>query len=311
MLGSLNSVVVIFTMIGIGFILTKKNLLNDDTNHLFSKLVINMSLPLMMIVSLTERFTKEDLMGSGWWILLSFLVVIISYFLSILIARCLNEEKSTIFTPMIAFSNTIFIGLPVNMEMFGEKALPYVFLFYISNTVLFWTLGVSKISGKGGFDNILVAIKKIINPPLMGFIGGVFLIITGIEIYSPIISVFKYIGGITTPLSLFFIGTVLAKIDPKGVKIGKREVTMLLGKFFMTPLVALGVLTIFGKFLEVPTLLKHVYIIQASMPAMTNVAIVSKYYDRDYRYASLMVGISTVLCILTIPFYTFIISYIG
>lgn len=310
MLNSLNSVIIIFTMIGIGFILTKKGLLNEETNHIFSKLVINVSLPLMMVVSLSERFTRAELFRSGWWLLISFTCVILSYFGGKLLARVTKCESEGVFLPMVTFSNTIFIGLPVNVAIFGERSLPYVFLFYLANTVLFWTLGVAKLSGREKMGSITEAVKKLINPPLMGFMGGVFLIITGIELYKPLIDAFRYVGGITTPLSLFFIGTVLANQNLDGLSIGKKETIMLVGKFVMAPVITIVILSIAGIYLEIPTLLKHVYLIQASMPSMTNVAIVARYYNRDYKYASLMVGVSTLLCIFTIPVYSFVLNFI-
>ena len=196
------------------------------------------------------------------------------------------------------------------MAIFGEKALPYVFLFYLSNTVLFWTLGVAKLSGNEKLGNIKETIGKLVNPPLIGFIVGVFFILTGIGIYAPVKGAFRYIGGITTPLSLFFIGTVLANQKLEGLSIGRREAIMLSGKFIMAPVITMIIITIADVFIEVPTLLKHVYIIQASMPSMTNVAIVARYYNRDYKYASLMVGVSTLLCVFTIPVYSFILNFI-
>ena len=32
-------------------------------------------------------------------------------------------------------ANTIFIGLPLNVALFGNKALPYFLIYYITNTV--------------------------------------------------------------------------------------------------------------------------------------------------------------------------------
>ena len=39
-------------------------------------------------------------------------------------------------------ANTIFIGLPLNIALFGNQALPYFLVYYITNTVSTWTLGV-------------------------------------------------------------------------------------------------------------------------------------------------------------------------
>lgn len=39
----------------------------------------------------------------------------------------------------------MFIGLPVNLALFGEKSIPAVMLYYMVNTTFFWTLGVHNI----------------------------------------------------------------------------------------------------------------------------------------------------------------------
>ena len=39
-------------------------------------------------------------------------------------------------------ANTIFIGLPLNIALFGDEALSYFLIYYITNTVSTWTPGV-------------------------------------------------------------------------------------------------------------------------------------------------------------------------
>ena len=50
---------------------------------------------------------------------------------------------------MCAFSNSVFIGLPMNTGLFGDEAVPYVMAFYVVNTTLFWTIGNFVISKSG------------------------------------------------------------------------------------------------------------------------------------------------------------------
>jgi predicted permease len=48
----------------------------------------------------------------------------------------------------------------------------------------------------------------------------------------------------------------------------------------------------------------------ASLPIMTNLAIVSKYYKKDYKFTSMMVGMTTIIGLLTIPIWAYILNYI-
>ncbi|WZK65885.1 hypothetical protein V3472_12050 [Lacticaseibacillus rhamnosus] len=42
---------------------------------------------------------------------------------------------------MFVNANTIFIGLPLNLALFGDKAVPYFLMYYVVNTVSTWTVG--------------------------------------------------------------------------------------------------------------------------------------------------------------------------
>ena len=43
---------------------------------------------------------------------------------------------------MVVNDNCLFIGLPVQIALFGQDALPYFLLYYIGNTISVWMVGV-------------------------------------------------------------------------------------------------------------------------------------------------------------------------
>ena len=57
----------------------------------------------------------------------------------------IKKERRGIFCTNFFIANTMFIGLPVNLALFGEKSIPAVMLYYMVNTTFFWTLGVHNI----------------------------------------------------------------------------------------------------------------------------------------------------------------------
>ncbi|WP_432663795.1 AEC family transporter [Wukongibacter baidiensis] len=308
MLNGLNSVLTIFIMIGTGFILAKKGFFTKGTSKLFSQLVIKVSLPLMMVVSIPMRFSKEKLIGSASGILVAFSSIIITYILAIIIARIFRVEKSKrgVFYAMFAFSNSIFIGLPINVSLFGEESATYVFLFYLANTSLFWTLAVYNIRKTSSevdkkFSK-MESIKKIFSPPLISFIVGLTLVFLEIQLPSFIVSSFRYIGNLTTPLSMFFIGIVIYSIDFKEIKLDVPSYLIIAGRFIIAPFMMYLCLKLF----ELPNILNNVFIVEATMPIITQAALVSEFYGVNSKYVSFMVGFTTVLSILIIPIYSFI-----
>jgi len=308
MLNGINSVLTIFIMIGTGFILAKKGFFTEETSKLFSKLVINISLPLMMIVNIPMRFSKEKLFNSLSSIIVAFLSILITFFIAAIIARIfkIDKNKRGIFYTMFTFSNTIFIGLPINVSLFGEESATYVFLYYLANTTLFWTLGIYNISKSGSGENkefsILNSLRKIFSPPFISFLVGLALVLLEIELPVFIVNSFRYIGNLTTPLSMFFIGIVIYSIDLKDLKLDIPSYLILFGRFLAAPLIMFTCLKLF----EFPILLNNVFIIEATMPIITQSALVSEFYGADSKYVSFMVGLSTVLSILVIPVYSLI-----
>ena len=114
----------------------------------------------------------------------------------------------------------------------------------------------------------------------------------------------KYIGNLTTPLSLLFIGITFSTISIKDIKFDKDMLALLLGRFVLSPLVVYALALV----IPIPSLMTKVFIIQSAMPIIAQSAITARAYDVDYRYATVMVTISTVLSILFIPVYMVLMS---
>jgi malate permease and related proteins len=309
LLNAVQSILSILLMISIGYILAFKGWFKEEDSKLFSKIVINLSLPALMVSNMLENFSKENLTHAGKGILIPFFSIIVCYLISIILTKLLKikpERKGT-FQCMFFLSNTIFIGLPVNLALFGDQSIPYVLYYYFSNTTIFWTIGVNIINKDGGGKNEILfnkeLLKRIFTPPLVGFIFSLILIFLNIHLPKFIIDSCKYLGNLTTPLSMLFIGIVISSISLKSFKFDKYMLWIIIGRFLVSPLVTYGFALIFSA----PLIMKNVFIIQAALPVMANTAIVTKEYGADYEYAAVMIAITTILSLVFIPIYRVII----
>ncbi|MCM0649749.1 AEC family transporter [Clostridium swellfunianum] len=310
LLNSAQSILSIVFMIGIGYILSRKGWFNEDTSKLFSKLVINISLPAMMITNIIGTFTKENLSQAGIGLLIPFISVVLSYILGVCVSKLIkvSPKRRGTFQCMFFLSNTIFIGLPVNLALFGEASMPFVLYYYFSNTTIFWTLGIYIIQKDGGFKSknmvSLSNLKKIFTPPLMGFIFAIICVLLDIKLPRFVLDSCKYIGNLTTPLSMFFIGIVIKTINFKNFKFDKDMFWVMVGRFIVCPLITY----LTSNALNAPTLMKNVFIIQAALPVMANTAIVTKEYNADYEYAAVMIALTTIASLAFIPIYRFLLG---
>lgn len=304
------SVLSIVIMICVGYILTAKKWFDENVLKLFSRLVCNIALPCLMISDLVGNFNREKLEGLSSGLLVPFSSMAICYVIGMLVSKLIKVERNRTgtFRSMFFVSNSIFIGLPINMALFGESSIPYVLLYYIANTTFFWTIGAYGISKDGDVNNSRIFSKetltRLISPPLMGFVIGIILILCNIHLPKFILDTCKYLGNLTTPLSMLFIGIIIYSVDLKRIKLNLEMVAIFTGRFLISPII----IYFAGKYLGVPVLMEKVFVIQAAMPVMTNTSIVAKQYNADYEYAAVMTVVTTISSLIFIPVYMYLLS---
>ncbi|MBP2650665.1 MAG: Auxin Efflux Carrier [Firmicutes bacterium] len=310
---SLESILSIIIMIFLGYILTRKGIFSDNTAKTFTTMVLKISLPAYMIWNLTNTFDKETLFSLIGGLVIPFMSMLACYLLGSLISKLIGVDykRQGVFNCIFFVSNTIFIGLPINLSLFGEKSIPYVLLYYIANTSLFWTLGIYSISrdGNGPKPKLISyqTIKKIFSPPLMGFLVGLLLVVTEVKLPPFIADSCKYLGSCTTPLSMLFIGISIYNVKPSEVKLSKDMVAIILGRFIIAPLLVF----LFSLLIPMPILMRKVFIVQSAMPIITSSSIVAKAYNADYKYAAVMTTVTTIIAMLAIPMYMVLFSYLS
>ena len=307
----IQSVLSILLMIGIGAFIAWRLGFDEKRSAAIASLVINVTLPAYMISNISLNYSKESLFALAPGLAVPFASLGLCYLLACVAARlvAVPEKRRGTFCSMFALSNTIFIGLPVNFMLFGEESVPFVLLFYIGNTVLFWTIGVYGISRDGNNKSKHVVswanLKRVFSPPLSSFMLAVLFVLAGIKLPALLLDVCKQVGSMTTPLSMIFIGIVLYAVDWKSIRPERTMWTLLAARFILAPLVVI----VMCRYLPLPLLMKKVFVIQASMPIMTQTAIIAKAYEGDYKFAAVQTSVSTLASLATIPIYMVIMDH--
>lgn len=301
-LAALSGVSVILIMVLVGFIANEHHWFNLASPKIISRLVTQVALPAYMISTITKQFSANELHVLLPDLRYPIISMVILFALSLAIARALAIRRSHLglFSSMFFNSNTVFIGLPINLALFGTPSIPYVLVYYMANTTFFWTLGVWLIQKDGTGTakvNLKQALGKLFSPPLLGFIVAVILVVLHIHLPKFILQTCGYLGGLTIPLSMIFIGIAISNAGLSRIRFNRDAWGILLGRFLIAP--ALMALLVLPS--SMPALMKQVFIIQAAMPVMTNAPVVSKLYHADSEYAAVMVTETTVLSIIVIP----------
>lgn len=301
-LRSISGILVILGMILVGFVIGEKGWFDDKSRGLLAKLVTQVALPCYMLYTITQRFTAADLLKMLPALRFPALSMVILLGIATGVARifAVRQDRHGLFISMFFNSNTIFVGLPINQALFGDSSIPYVLIYYMCNTTFFWTLGTYLIQrdgeGEAQFD-LKTSLKKVFSPPLMGFILGLVMVMLQIKLPAFLASDLQYLGNLTTPLSMIFIGLSVSHVGVKQLVLGKDQLLILLGRFLVAPLLMATIV----YWVPLPSLMKQVFIIQSAMPVMTNAPVVARLYGADSDYAAVMVTETTLATMVVIP----------
>ena len=295
-LSAVSGVLIILIMVVVGFVLNERGWFNEQSPRIISRLVTQISLPCYMVTTIMHDFSAGQLKTLLPDLRYPVISMLILFALSFAVARAIGIKRAHIglFSSMFFNSNTVFIAL------FGNSSIPYVLVYYMANTTFFWTLGVWLIQKDGLHEakiDPLTAIKKIFSPPLLGFILGVILVMLHVSLPKFIMSDLSYIGALTIPMSMIFIGIAISNAGLSRMRLSRDAWGILLGRFLFAP--ALMALLVLPS--SMSPLMKQVFILQAAMPVMTNAPVVSKLYHADDSYAAIMVTETTVLSVIVIP----------
>lgn len=295
----------LFLMFAVGFILYRKGLITDEILTFLSKVITSIAAPALLCVNAIEYISADLFLNKPVIFSIPFIVICSCLLISIACKKLFKLNVNGSFSPLFAFSNTINLGLPICMAMFGDKSVPYIIIYYLGNTLTFWTIGAYLIS-KDSDNPIkfgLPVLKSIFSPPILGFMFGAVIALTGIKLPSFLFDAIDSFGGLITPLSCIYVGAFIAIVGFKRIfKIGKEGIFVLIGRFIIAPMIALGL----GLLFNLPPLAITVLVIMASMPVMNFIVILTSRYQADTSLSIQMLTSTSVLMMGVVPIYLFI-----
>lgn len=304
-LTSITSIIPIIAIIVLGYILQVKGWFGDAFGPNLSRLIMNVALPASIFVSVMKYLTLDKLISLSGGLLYTFVAFILGYivaYIAVVVFKARPGRRGTMINTFVN-ANTIFIGLPLNVALFGDQALPYFLIYYITNTISTWTLGVYLMTSdsKSGQSKETSKFdwKKLLPAPLVGFLVALLFLILRISIPDFATNTLTYVGNIVTPLSLIYIGIVLAKAGLNTITFDKDTIVTLAGRFILAPLIMLLVLKFFAPNME--TVEFKTFMIQSATPALAVLPILANQGKGDVEFSTNVVTLSTVLFIVVIP----------
>ncbi|MEP7137432.1 MAG: AEC family transporter, partial [Chloroflexota bacterium] len=199
------------------------------------------------------------------------------------------------------FANTGNYGLPLVSFAFGDKALPYASIFFITTTTLFYTVGVLIASlGHMNFKEAALGLFKI--PTLYAVALAIIINAWSVTIPAPVYRAVELAAGGTIPLMLILLGVELSKVELSG-NIRAMQLSVAL-RLLIAPLGALLIAALFGF----KGVIRQGVVTQASMPSMVSATVLATEYHLDSKLVTAVIFISTILSPITL---TLLLVFLG
>jgi len=223
--------------------------------------------------------------------------------ITFMVGRIMKVEQTTLISILITtkFANTGNYGLPLVSFAFGEKALPYAGIYFVTTTLLFYSLGVFLASlGHMNLRQAALGLFKV--PTLYAVLLALLINALHIDLPLAIDRTVDLAAGGTIPLMLVLLGVQMTKVEFSN-NLRALQLSVLL-RLLIAPLLALLIASLFG----IQAFARQGAMTQASMPSMVSSTVLAEEYHLDSKLIAAVVFVSTVLSPLTL---TPLLVYLG
>ena len=286
------SVLTLFLLMAVGFVLGKLGILVKDTLSRMSKLLLCVVSPAIMIDTfLGEERTAATVRG----LLIAGAVLVVTYVLNMLLVQLLfrRSENRGVYRFAVIYGNTGFMGIPLIQSVLGSAGMmPTVISLAVFN-ISTWTHGNVLIGGR----KQLSAKKALLNPGVVGFAISLVLFALQVKLPVPVAKAVSYVGSLNTPLAMVVIGAQMSAVDFRELlRDGKGWIVSAL-KLLAVPAVTMLVMLP----LKLDPVVFMAIAILAACPVAGATSLFSQLNGKDPAPAARAVTLSTVLSILTLP----------
>jgi len=291
----INLMLKIMLMVGLGVLLKKKGVLNNDLEKGISNLLVTAILPLNIIASSNQELTKESMNGTMFVVAFAFIYYIGAIAIMYLLSRKMNVKQScrNLMITMGVFANTGFIGFPLVEEIFGTSSIIYAVIYNLFYNIFFYTYGMYLLCGKGK-AKVTDILKK---PVTIASFLAIILFLGQISLPYAVQSTFSSIGAMTVPLSMFVIGCSIAEIKWSEVLCNAYSYIVSIMRLVIFPLIAYGIL----KGLHISGTVAGICILITGLPSGSLNVIVAKQEDCEPEFAARAVVQSMIFMVISLP----------
>ena len=300
---AVSAVVVLLMLMAVGYLMGRFGWMDGHVKGFLGRYIMNIAVPCNCLVGVLNNLDRDALGHAGWMLLCAALGIGCALLTSMALATLLRLPRNRwgVFVAMGGLSNTLFIGLPLSTQIFGEVCVPYVMVYYLASTVFTQSVGVLLVERAGTVETGNTPgrfLRSVFTkPPILTVLGTVCLLWAGLRPPEVVMSFAKYISGSVSPLALIYCGFILYELGLRNMRLERGLPTVLCMRLILAPLICAGMCRLFG----VSGLEGRVFIVESALPVVSQVTVMAGTFGADDRYAASGATLTTLGCFMTIP----------
>jgi predicted permease len=292
-------VAIMFGLMAVGWVAYRARWLGTEALRGLTNLLLFLVVPAVTIQAFQRPFDAARLRTIG----IVFVIDLVAFAITIAVARALMNRRLVPDHAMrvalqfgTVYSNAGFIGIPLTQALLGSDGVFYAVTYIAAYTVFVWTHGISLF----GHDHVRTSMKirrVLLNPGIISILIALPLYITGVHIPSPASDVVGYLAAMNTPLSMIVVGVNIAAFSLRSIFSDKYVWLGTLARNIIIPALFIVLL----GFLPIDPVARMAILISVSTPVGAFLVIFSVRHDQDTQFATRLLCLSTLLCVITLP----------
>lgn len=291
---TLQEMVVILFAVAVGALANRLGYMNGDTDRKLSKLILNITIPCLVIASVIRQESLPEPKVILSVLLVSAVFYLMEFAFAFVVPRLVGGTPGQrgVWRFLMCFPNIGFIGYPLVQALFGDEGFFYAVILALPFNILNFSMGPLLLSGKFRFSW-----RQFCTPSVICSFIALTIALFDIPMPAMVGEMAGLVGDVTVPLSLLVLGSMLAGMSVRSVLTSWRLWVL----SFIRLLVEPATLSLLLHLMGVDPLILGVAVAQMAMPAAVNGSMLCLEHGGDTDAMVQSIFLSTVLAIVTIP----------
>lgn len=291
----------LFLLAGLGWALVKLDLIRPGWVAGTNDLAVRVLIPALLLLGTYKNGLPDD---APVYLLLAFYFPFVLLFAIIAILFRRDTIRAQLSFAAL-YSNTVFIGIPVVIQVLGEASLEYVFPIIAFHSLIGFLLYylIDSLT-EGGSTRLSAVTKTLRNPLVFSLLLGLALNFLAVPLPGWLQLPLEMLADASLPCALLVLGASLAKF-----KLGYtlQSLAVVATKLFLLPALVMIASLLFRLSLEATTVL----LILSGGPTGINAYILASSDNKGVAVVSSVILLSSLLYLFTLPAWLIVMSWVS